>query len=116
MWHSARQDNGIASVTLKFPEATELDRIKVYSQHSGKSHEVKQVEVLTIGKGSGETSVEKSNIDFPDGEISFTKTKSQRWKLNFWAGRSKTVVIRGLRFFNGDEELYPPLVPYRAER
>ncbi len=115
MWHSAKQDNGIASVTLKFPKPIELDRIKIYSQHSRKSHEVKKARVST-GVGTKLAAIATTDIDSPDGEITFTKTKSQYWKLDFQAGKSKAVVIRGLRFFSGDKEFYPPLVPYHAER
>jgi len=116
MWHSAKQDDRIASVTLKFPIPIELDRIKVYSQHSGKSHEANGVTVSSVGEGAEVTEIGTSAIDFPDGEITFSKTKAQHWKLDFQAGKSRAVVIRGLRFFNGDQEFYPPLVPYHAER
>lgn len=116
MWHSAKQKDGIASVTLKFPQSIELDRIKVYSQHSGKTHEVTHVTVSTIGQGSEEVEIGSSEVDFPDGELTFSKTRTQTLKLDFKAGKSKAVVIRGLRFFSGDQEYYPPLVPYHAER
>ena len=41
------------------------------------------------------------------------KTKGKVWLLEFQAGESGIVVIRGLRFFSGDEELLPPLVPLK---
>ena len=116
MWHSAKQKDRVSSVKLKFPQAIELNRIKVYSQHSGKSHEVTSVKVSTIGKESETTEIGMSDVDFPDGEIAFDKTESQLWKLDFTAGKSGSVVIRGLRFFNGEQEFYPPLVPYHGER
>ena len=116
MWHSARQADGVASVKLTFPETVELDRFKVHSQHSGKSHEVRGVRVSTIGMDSSVTEVASSEIDFPDGEIAFAKETSKRWKLEFKAGKSGAVVIRGLRFFSGDQELYPPLIPYHGEQ
>ena len=61
------------------------------------------------------TEVANSEIDAPDGEIKFSETKSQRWTLDFVTGESKTAVLRGLRFFNGDQELYDPIVPYEYD-
>ena len=116
MWHSASQENHIASLKLNFPMPITLDRIKIYSQHSGKHHAVKGVKVSTIDESEKLTEIVDSNVAAPDGEIRFEPSTSQKWELSFRAGRSKTVVIRGLRFFLGDQEFFPPLAPCDAER
>ena len=116
MWHSARQQDGIATVSLAFPAPVSLDRIEVYSEHSGKSHRVSGVTVSTVDKDDNLTEVGRSGISEPDGAVRFTESTSQKWSLDFRAGNSKMVVLRGLRFFNGKQELYAPLVPYEYER
>ena len=114
MWHSSKQEDGIVTVNLTMPVPTTMDRIKIYSQHSGKYHGATGVEVSTVDQDGKATKVAKSKIDAPDGEIKFDKATSQQWKLEFRTGKSKTLVLRGLRFFNGDTEMYAPLVPPEA--
>ena len=116
MWQSGPLDDGVASVRLTFPMKVALDRIKVYSQHSGQHHGVKSVRVSTVNKNQETIVVVESKIQVPDGEVKFKQATSKRWKIDFRAGKSKKVVIRGLRFFNGDQEMFPPSVPYKAER
>jgi hypothetical protein len=36
----------------------------------------------------------------------------QKWRLSFQAGDSGFVAIRGLEFFSGGKEVFPPPVPY----
>jgi len=115
MWLSTPQDDGVASVQLTFPMQVDLNRIKIYSQHSGKHHGVAGVRVSTVDTSKETTLVVKSKIRTPDGEIKFKSVKSKKWKIEFQAGQSKKVVIRGLRFFNGDQEMFPPSVPCEAE-
>jgi hypothetical protein len=45
--------------------------------------------------------------------VTLPKTKGQVWRLEFQAGESQQVVLRGLRYFSGADELFPPLVPYQ---
>ena len=115
MWLSAPQTNEIVSVRLTFPMEVSLDSIRIYSQHSGRHSGVKRVRVSTLNK-NGITVVAESRIKVPDGGITFEKATAQRWELDFLAGKSKKVAIRGLRFFNGEQELFPPPVPSEAEK
>ena len=75
MWQSERQKDGIVTVSLTFPVPTALDRIMVYSQHSGKAHGVTGVTVSTVDEGDGKdeggkgdkvTEVANSEIDAPE--------------------------------------------------
>ena len=116
MWLSAPQDDGVASVQLTFPMEVALDRIKVYSQHSGKHSGITGVRVSTFNKTNEPTAVAASKIEDPDGEINFEQATSQKWKIDFRSGKSKKVAIRGLRFYNGEKEMFPPSAPYEAER
>ncbi|MEL7499649.1 MAG: hypothetical protein AAFN77_18745 [Planctomycetota bacterium] len=116
MWCSARQQDGVASVSLTFPTSISLDRIEVYSEHSGKSHRVTGVTVSTVDKNGNLSEVGRSKISEADDEVRFKESTSQEWKLDFRAGKSKMVVLRGLRFFKGEQEFFAPLVPYKYER
>jgi len=43
-----------------------------------------------------------------DGEVLFSSTESQHWHLELTPGESETVVLRGLRFYSGTTEIFPP--------
>ena len=43
-----------------------------------------------------------------DGEVTLPATESQRWHLEMTPGESKTIVLRGLRFYAGPIETFPP--------
>jgi hypothetical protein len=46
--------------------------------------------------------------------VSFPATKGRVWQLELRADETGEVTLRGLQFFSGDDELFPPLVPYRG--
>lgn len=52
----------------------------------------------------------KGSLD-PDDEVRFSPTEAKRWKFFFQAGETRREVVRGLRFFLGDEQLFPPFMP-----
>lgn len=116
MWHSSKLDNGIASLTLTFPMPVSLDRIHVYSQHSGKHHEATAIRISTRRSTGKWREVTQSSIEVPDEEVVFKKTNSKNWKIELKAGESNVIVVRGLRFYDGERELFPPLVPMVAEK
>ena len=43
-----------------------------------------------------------------DGEVTFAATESQHWHLVLTPSESKTVVVRGLRFYSGETEIFLP--------
>ena len=114
MWHSAKLTNGFAIIRLIFPTPVTLDRIKVYSQHSGKHHGITGASVSAMVSGKA-TEVAKVKTDSAEAELSFFPTKAIKWEVKCLAGDSQMIVLRGLRFFHGEQELYPQLVPAEAE-
>lgn len=115
MWHSDKLESGWASVDLDFPKPVTLDRIEIYSQHSGYAHLVSAAKVFTIADDKIELRCEKSGLA-SHASLSFESVEAKKWKLELQAGKSKAVVVRGLRFFNGESELYPQLVPASEEK
>lgn len=112
MWQSAPSQTGVVELTVKFPKPIQLTRVGIHSQHSGKSHAARAVRIEAKTE-SGWELVNKSQLESVDATVSFEATVSDQWRFFFQAGPSRQVVIRGLQFFNGDEELFPPRVPYR---
>ena len=51
------------------------------------------------------------NLEAPDALLAFPATKAQNWRLHLRAGMTGAVVLRGLRFFHGEDEIFPRLVP-----
>jgi len=65
----------------------------------------------TGGKFRG---VVKADLKSVDETVTLPKTKGRVWQFEFEAGEDGgCVVLRGLQFFTGDDELFPPLIPYR---
>ena len=115
MWHSDKLETGWATVELAFPKLVSIDRIQIYSQHSGKAHPVVGAKVFTLTEdGKSELRCDQKVLK-PIDSLAFAAAESRNWKLELKAGKSKCVVVRGLRFFNGSRELFPQLVPASQE-
>jgi hypothetical protein len=111
MWSSAKSPDGWVSVDLTFPFAVNLNGIGIHSEHSGKYHPVKRVKIQVWDSG-GYRDVYAGDINSINDYVSFPFTTGQNWRLFFKAGKSGMVVLRGLRYFSGELELFPPLIPY----
>lgn len=112
MWHSDKLETGWATVFLDFPKPVTLDRIDIYSQHSGYAHAVVAAKVFTED-GKSELQCDETGLE-PHASLSFNSVKSKKWRLELKSGKKRTVVVRGLRFFNGPREMYPQLIPAYA--
>ncbi len=113
MWHSAKSAKGSVSVQVEFPYEVELTRLAVHSQHSGEYHAAKAVRVSVKDTKGKFGPVAKADLKSADDTVKLPKTKGRIWQFEFQAGESGCVVLRGLQFFSGDDELFPPLVPPR---
>jgi len=109
MWHSGRVNElGWVSLEVTFPTLVELDKLIVYSEHSGKYHRVRHVQVETADSTGQFSKVHSASISKARASISFANTKAKTWKFAFLGKKNGYVVIRGLRFRLGNEEFYPP--------
>jgi hypothetical protein len=115
MWTSGTARDGWVSLELTFPMAVQLDRIAIHSQHSGQYHAAHAVGIQAM-TGNTYRNLIIQPMRAADGSVSFRPTEAQKWKLQFRCGPSGQVVIRGLQFFLGETELFPPLVPYTENR
>jgi hypothetical protein len=112
MWHSSQANEaGWVSVDVTFPMALTLNRVLVYTEHSGQDHRAHEVQVEKQTRGAFKPVVHALMLH-RDADIEFPSAKAQRWRIAFKAGPSGQVVVRGLRFFLGDEEWFPPLGPH----
>lgn len=112
VWHSGKlNEEGWVSLEVTFPLPVTLDQIKAYSQHSGQHHAAKMVQVEAQKPTGKFDFVTRVAADKPDTDVTFSATTARIWKLSFKGGNSNHVVIRGLRFFHGKAELFPPEGP-----
>lgn len=113
MWHSVhRIPQGSADLEITFPMAVQLSGISIHSQHSAMDHHAASMKLQTMDSAVGREVVSQSLTKF-DELVRFPLTTSRKWRLNLTPGKSQTLVIRGLRFFDGDQEVFPHQVPYR---
>lgn len=111
MWHSTKAPTGWVSIEVAFPYEVELTRVEIHSQHSGEYHAAHAVGVSVQDCAERFSVVRNANLKSADDTVRLPKTKGRVWRFRFLAGRSGCVVLRGLRFFSADDELFPPLVP-----
>jgi hypothetical protein len=112
MWQSAKSATGWASVDVEFPYEVELTRVAIHSQHSGEYHIAQAVRVAGQGPWGQFQPVAEADLKSADDSVTVPKTKGRVWRLELRAGESGVVVLRGIQFFSGDDEVFPPLVPY----
>jgi hypothetical protein len=113
MWSSAKTATGWATVDVSFPYEVELTGIGVHSQHSGQYHPARAVRVRVRANEGPFRDVANAELKSVDETVALPKTKGKTWQFDFQADETNCVVLRGLQFFSGDDELFPPLVPYR---
>ncbi len=110
MWHSDSSASGWVELVLTFPVHVTLSRIVVYTQHSGRYHAARRIRVWT-GEVAGESLVTGADLAGPDAEVAFAPARGRRWRIALESADRGQVTVRGLQFFSGDEEVFPPAVP-----
>jgi hypothetical protein len=111
MWQSAKAVTGWVAVEVAFPCAVELSHVGVHSQHSGEYNAATAVRVAVPGATGKFRQVAQVVLKSPDEKVPVPKTKSRVWRFEFRAGASQAVTLRGLQFYAGVDELFPPLIP-----
>jgi hypothetical protein len=112
MWHSAHAASGWVSVELTFPCEVELTQIRIHSQHSGQYHAAHAVRIARLIGTNKFRPVIETSLKSIDDALGLPKVKAQTWKLDFRAGPSGFVVLRGIQFYAGKDEIFPSLVPF----
>jgi hypothetical protein len=110
MWHSEKLPDRPAVLTFTFPFPVELSGIAIHSQHSGLDHAVTAMKLETM-KGDAMATVVEQAVSEIDATVPFPAATAQMWRLTLEPGKSRTLVIRGIRFLNGGEEIMPRMVP-----
>lgn len=107
MWHSRNVGKGNwASFEVAFPNKVTFDHIFVYSQHSGEAHKANRIQVQVNQGGPWKFLIEVGSPS-PFTRVNFRATESKKWRFWFQALETDYVVIRGIRFFNAEQELLP---------
>ena len=107
MWHSEPVAEK-ATIDLTFPFPVELTRIRLYSGHSGQYHPVKAFSVSVSTANGEQKLLANHEMKSFDGDVTFSATESQQWHLEMTPSESKNIVLRGLRFYSGTTEIFPP--------
>lgn len=111
MWQSGKSKTGWVAVEVAFPYEVELTHVGVHSQHSGEYNAARAVRVAAQDAKDKFRQVARADLKSADEKVALTKTKARVWRFEFQAGESQTVTLRGLQFYAGADELFPPLVP-----
>jgi hypothetical protein len=108
MWHSDKvNDLGWVSLEVAFPEPLQLDKLIVFSGHSGTLHQAKQMQVQVMQGDGSYKLIHQQPVKIDVQIVNFAPQVAQVWKLAFQGAPDGFVVLRGLRFFHGLRELYP---------
>ena len=107
MWNSGTLD-GLAQLDLEFPFPVELSTVRIYSGHSGRIHPVKHGALLRLDDSGNAVPVAETKFVSRDGVLTFPAVESARWRLILTPGKSKKVVVRGIRFWSGEDEIFRP--------
>ena len=112
MWVSGDADgSGWVPLTVEFPLDETVDWVSIHSRHQNDLNPVEAARVEVWLNGQFVELVEKS-ITSPDESVTFPSKTSGIWRFAFKAGASGRVTIRGIQFYDGNVQLYPPLFPY----
>lgn len=110
MWHSKPLDDGVAVLDFEFPITVRLSALAIHSQHSGIDHHATAMK-FEVRDGVRRTVADKPLTSI-DETVNFGATSGKKWRLTLTSGPSRILVIRGLRFLDGNTEPFPHMVPY----
>lgn len=110
MWHSDKLSGRAARLTFRFPLPVRASAIAIHSQHSGRDHAATAMR-LTVIDGETEREVIAQALAEVDAMVSFPPVTATEWRLELEPGPSRILVIRGIRFLDGDHDFLPRLVP-----
>lgn len=110
MWQSDQSPTGWVTVDLSFPMTVGLSRLAIYSQHSGRYH-MAQAARLSAKLNGNMRLVCSRALTQPDSMLEFPVVEAKDWRLELQAGATGMVVLRGLRFFHNEDEIFPRPVP-----
>jgi len=113
MWHSSKTLTGWVSVDIFFPYSIEITRVAVHSQHSGEYNAAQAVKVAVQDSNGMFQEVIEKNLTSADDILTLPKANGRAWRFEFQAGESGYVTLRGLQFYSGDDELFPPLITFQ---
>lgn len=111
MWHSVELSTGWVTFDLTFPVPVTLTKIAIHTQHSGQYHAAERARI-EVKDGEDYRKVVEQPIENVDALVSMPPTRGKTWRLHLQAGKSKMIVVRGLRFFDESGEIFPPAIPY----
>ena len=112
MWVSGEADgSGWVPLVVEFPQTEIMDRISIHSRHQNSINPAEKVRIEVWSNDSYSLVTEKTTGS-PDETITFDSRSSAKWRFSFKAGSSQKVTIRGIQFYDGNVQLYPPLFPY----
>ena len=111
MWASKKQPDGQAVLNVTFPGEITLTRLLIHSEHSGKYNRASGV-CVEARVGDEYRSVTEQLITSADATVEFEAVTASNWRLIFATGPSSKVCLRGLQYFNNDQQLLPPPVTY----
>ena len=112
MWQSNPTSNGWVSVQVEFPSEVELTKVAIHSRHGRKFHPAEAVRIAVKSQDGFRDVVEKP-LASPNAAVSFPPSKARTWQFFFKADESRSVVIRGLQFYSGRDEIFPTLAPFQ---
>ncbi|MHC4399520.1 MAG: zinc metalloprotease [Planctomycetota bacterium] len=114
MWATSSTSSDWAWAKVTFPVAVKLTAVSIHSEHSGKYNMAKRVRIEVRSEATFRELVEQE-VASADEYVTLPATEAQTWKFGFRAGSTGGICVRGLRFFSDGHEIFPPLIPYRAE-
>ena len=105
MWHSRTSQTGWVGLNIEFPVDIALSRIRLHTQHSGIYHIATQARIYTVAADGSKQQILDQPLMAADAEVIFPRTENKRWRIELKAGESMQVVVRGIRFFDKDNEV-----------
>lgn len=113
MWHSAELPKKTAVIDLTFPGEVVLTRFILYTEHSGEAHRAEEVRVGVQNAEGNFDPIVSQVVASSDEEVELPEpVRATKWRVTLKTGESKYVVVRGIRFFSGEMELFSPIIPY----
>jgi hypothetical protein len=114
MWRSGKTPTGWVSIQVTLPAEVALTKFLLHTMPPGHPEAVRKVRASVLEPDGSYRVVAEKDVKTADDTLAVRKTRATVWRFEFQTDPGKAVLIRGLEFFSGSAQIFPPLLPFQA--
>jgi len=97
---------------VEFPVSVPLTRFVFHTMPLDDPDAAQAVRVSVQDSANGFRLIGQEVLRSADDALGVRRTSGSVWRFEFRTSPGKSIIVRGIEYFSGHDELFPPLVPF----